>query len=320
VYNTDDTDLLIVAVKQGQLPPLSDRLFSTPAMKAELARVGIASPTDISSRFLGNRNLLLPLVNSSGVPANSDYFPYVDLHAAKARIMKRNAVEFTALETLPIPFFDLLRGATHDRGSTLPSPQGTTARDTMAAEAVALREAIESGRFDDLEPRVAGLILALQSSREACAAPAVRRAWLTAAYHVAAETSAPLSVSEQQRMWDNIAQRPCAAMLDPGDRRMLALLRAVSVRDAAGIAQLGTELFASKYEFAEPVQMQFTVLATAAAEIALNRSDAALQMIADNGGRTTKTAVTALALRWMAAIATAQTAGGQAQYARSEAR
>src|SRR6185436_5591726 len=86
VYNADDSNILIVATRSGVLPRSASRAFASSALQAELARVGLHRPEDIESRFLGDKKLLMPLLNASTAPPNSAYFPFVDLHAARARI------------------------------------------------------------------------------------------------------------------------------------------------------------------------------------------------------------------------------------------
>ena len=306
IYSTDDTDVLIVAVRSGTLPRPDSRPFASQEMRNELARVGIVTVQDIESRFLGNRKLLTPLVMESGVPANSDYFPYVDLHAARARILKLNAIEFTGLQTLPVPFFELLEGVAHQRASTTPSSNPMSGRDSMGAAAVELRRAVMTSQYDGLEPDATRLLLTLHSSIDDCAKPAIRRAWLASAHYVAAQTSAPLSAKELQPMWDTIEKTPCAEMLAPQDREMLSLLRAVALREVAKVAATGSGLFAGNYDFAEPAQMSFALLATAASAVGTNRPGTAIDVIQANAGRISHTPTLTLAIKWLAAIALAQ--------------
>jgi hypothetical protein len=146
IYNADDTNLLIVALRTGTLPKPDAKLFASAAMRAELARVGIDSTQSIDARYLGNKRLLMPLLQASGVPENSDYFPYVDLNAPRARILKRNAAQFAGLATLSVPFFELLTGAGDVRERTAFSPNAYSSRDVMVGQATALRDGWESSK------------------------------------------------------------------------------------------------------------------------------------------------------------------------------
>jgi predicted membrane-bound spermidine synthase len=303
LYNTGNSDLLLVATRSGTLPRIDSRVFEIPGLRAELARLGVSTPEHIASRFLGNKKLLMPLLAESGVPANSDYFPYVDIHAARARFLRRSASEIVDLETLPLPFFELLAGAATERSDTQPSVKPASSRDEMGVEAVALRRALETGQYDRLDAPTARVLYALQVPKEQCSTPAMQRTWLASVYHLAASTNAPLSGAELKSMWDRIAALPCAGALSSDDRRMFSFLQYVAQRDVQSAASTGTELFAGGYAFAEPAQMSFAMMATAASDIALNQPAAALEVIRENNGRVSETPSSALAVRWLIALA-----------------
>jgi predicted membrane-bound spermidine synthase len=303
VFNADDSNLLIVAVKGGHLPRLDAQLFAHPGLRAELARVGIESIQAIESRYLGNKELLLSLLHSSGVPANSDYFPFVDLNAPRARFLRRDASEYSGLVALPIPLFDLIEATAPARAVTVPSVRGMSFRDLLAQEATALRDAIMSSSYDALKPETTMIVMALNSPRDRCASAAVRRAWLDAAYYVGARTSAALSPHELEPMWDRIAGSPCAALLPDADSRVLTLLRSIALRDIASVAATGESLFASDYKFTRLDHVYTALLATAAGEIAVGRPADASALIRKFGSGAAQDPTVAFALRWLSAIA-----------------
>jgi predicted membrane-bound spermidine synthase len=306
IYNADDTNLLIVAVRSGILPPPNAKLFASPAMREELARVGIESVQNIEQRYLGNKRLLQPLLQASGVPANSDYFPYVDLNAPRARILKRNAAQFSGLTTLPVPFFELLTGEERPRERTVAGHRSFSSRDTLVSQATVLRDSWEASEYDHVNPNAARAFLTLNSSTDECQKAGVRRAWLDSAYELGARTNAALSSSELRVIWNRLGTTPCARALSPPDRKMFELLRAVALRDAAGVASTGAELFASDYQFNEPGHRSLALVATAASAVATNKPQDALALIGKNAPNTAKTPSQALALRWVTAMAAAE--------------
>lgn len=108
LYHADDGNIIIVATRSGKVGIPGGRIFENAATHAELQRVGLLTLRDVQARFIAGRDLMLPLALSYRVPANSDYFPYVDLNAIRARITQRNAVELPMLTALPVPLMDLL--------------------------------------------------------------------------------------------------------------------------------------------------------------------------------------------------------------------
>jgi hypothetical protein len=312
IYNADDTNLLIVALRTGTLPKPDAKLFASAAMRAELARVGIDSTQSIDARYLGNKRLLMPLLQASGVPENSDYFPYVDLNAPRARILKRNAAQFAGLATLSVPFFELLTGAGDVRERTAFSPNAYSSRDVMVGQATALRDGWESSKYDHLTAEAARAFLTLYSSTEQCRSEAVRRAWLDSAHYIAAATNSPLSSAELRVIWDRLDSTPCAGQLSPPDKEIFALLRAIALRDVATVAATGGKIFASGYKFDSSSLQAQALVATAASNVAINKPGEALALIEKNAKEIPQTPSQALALRWIVCIAAVQLTGDAA--------
>jgi spermidine synthase len=109
------TNILIVARRGGTIGEPEEVQFSQPEARAQLAHVGIASVDDVRSRWIGNKALLDPYFRRSAAPINSDYFPFIDDEAPKARFMGLDAYELIQLNgtTLPIP--ELLAGRDPER-------------------------------------------------------------------------------------------------------------------------------------------------------------------------------------------------------------
>jgi spermidine synthase len=313
IYNADDSNLLIVAVKTGRLPKPDARLFASPGVRSELARVGVESVRDIDGRYLGNKELLLPLVRSFGVPANSDYFPFVDLNAARARFLRSDAGEYPGLLTLPVPLFDLLDATRHTNGRTSASLHGMSYLDLVTNAATKLRDALETSRYDALPPESARIVLALQSPKDRCAQAAVQRTWLDSAYYVAANTNLALNPGELEPIWRGIKSTPCAIALAHSDAQMLSLLSAIAARDTAAVASVGGAMFSANYKFDKPEEMYTALLATAAGKIAVKKPSDALALIREHAVDAQPGPSLALALRWLSAIASQPAAAGGAQ-------
>ena len=320
IYNADDANLLIVAVRSGALPKPDSKLFASEAMRAELARVGLGSMQSIDSRYLGNKRLLMPLLQASGVPANSDYFPFVDLNAPRARILKRNAAQFAALASMPLSFFELLTGVEQPRERTVSSANAYSSRDTIVRRATAMRNGWENSQYDHLDTQAARAFLTLYSSKDECQKDAVQRAWLDSAFYLGVQTNAALSSSELRVIWDRLGATPCASALSAQDEKMFLLLKAVALRDVEGVATLGAELFASDYRFNEAGHLALALVATAASQVATNKPVEALALINKSAARTSQTPAQALALRWISAVAAAELNPDQASGALARAR
>ncbi|HJS21255.1 MAG TPA: hypothetical protein VJ764_01245, partial [Steroidobacteraceae bacterium] len=220
-----------------------------------------------------------------------------------------NAAQFTLVGTMPVPFFELLTGTEHQRERTFFSPNASSSREIMVGPATALRDAWETSMYDHLSAAGARTFLTLYSPKDECSKPGVRRAWLDSAYYIASNTNVALGSNELRVIWDRLAATPCAQQLSKQDREMFALLRAVAVRDVERVASTGAALFAADYDFADSAYRPLALISTAAAQIALDEPHEALALIDKNAERTPQTAAQALALHWLAAIATADIDG-----------
>jgi predicted membrane-bound spermidine synthase len=242
IYNTDDLDILIIATRGAALRAGDDQLLQSQELRAELNRVGVQSVADIQSRKIGDNLTIGPLLRTLPVPANSDFYPFVDLNAPRLRYMRENALELPALTLLPIPFLELLDGGA-PRGSTAePSPSSVLVRDRLVRRALEIRRAVSSGSLDNLDPQGAAYVAHIDTSAERCAAPDVQDAWTTAVRNISDYTAAYLTAGELEEIWNKVLSSPCYRKVDEEQRSWADLLTAIARRNAPEIVKFGTVL------------------------------------------------------------------------------
>ena len=108
LYASNNSDILILASAEPLPLSVSGNYFQQAPIQHSLAKVGINNKRDIQNRFLGDQRLFRPLLDEQTVQTNSDYFPYLDLNAEKARFLRLNARELTEYRTLPFPLIRYL--------------------------------------------------------------------------------------------------------------------------------------------------------------------------------------------------------------------
>jgi hypothetical protein len=108
IYNTDNTDILIVAKHTGSLATPDFAKIVAGALKHDLARVGLRTASDFVVRNTGAKPLLESLVAHAVVPKNSDFYPFLDLHAGRARFRSENAALFYAWSVSGLPILEVL--------------------------------------------------------------------------------------------------------------------------------------------------------------------------------------------------------------------
>jgi spermidine synthase len=103
IYATNNFDILIVARLKGRISNINSRIFEHEEMRSTLSNVSINSIQDFDIRYLANKQLLEPILQVAPVAENSDFFPYLDLYAPRARFMGESVTMLIDLKMSPLP-------------------------------------------------------------------------------------------------------------------------------------------------------------------------------------------------------------------------
>lgn len=302
LYNADDSNILIVATRGTSLPEPTAALIGDGPLRTELAYVGIDSVLDIRRRRIGDERTIGPLVASHPAPANSDYFPFVDLNAPRLRFMRRNAIELPSLLAAPVPVIDLLAADALPVAPTRPPAGNFLYADALLRQALAVRDALVSGQLEGLDPGLVTQLVALSAPREQCGNTSVQYSWQSAARVIADSTTPYLNAVDVEKMWQRIQASPCYREV-PGPHKAWAdLLAAVARRDRPGIVATGTLLLQQQQRPASD-ERDYLVTAVAAAQIHLGNIAQARVLLETNWNSLQHASSLQLSLRQLLAIA-----------------
>ncbi|HEY6838281.1 MAG TPA: fused MFS/spermidine synthase, partial [Geobacteraceae bacterium] len=109
-YAPNDADLLLVARNGGPVGDLVTSICGLPEISRALHWVRIDNVQDLEIRRIGTRETLARLVAGYAVRPNSDYYPVLDLRAARSRFLNTSAVELQLLSHDPLPATEMLTG------------------------------------------------------------------------------------------------------------------------------------------------------------------------------------------------------------------
>ncbi|MSQ53641.1 MAG: spermidine synthase [Betaproteobacteria bacterium] len=264
IYATTNGDLLIVG---GEPETLSRPLFditSVPGVADELRRVQVHTLGDLQMRRIGGRKTLEPFFASFEVPANSDYAPYLDLHASKYRFLQKYAGEVTELGGTDMPVIAMLEGRTADwivgpslRGGEFFEKIDTLrnaryARDFIFGKAIRPPDGIPGSLQKDLE------IAKLQAGD--CRDTERIDLWFHSLLQLARTMTPLLPVVDASAMWNRIASPPCQLRLTESQAAWLELFRAVARRDAPVMASLAEKLLDARFGHSN-AQSRYLVIA-----------------------------------------------------------
>ncbi len=283
-YTANNVDLIIVAKNGGTLPPLSAAVFQHPRLAAELARIQIKSVADLELHRVGGKRALQPYFDSFPIAANSDFFPVLDLNAAKARFMGASVTDaITNLAMTPVPALEMLGGEA-GRGSVTGAARPWLRKAGLTQQALAIRAYLLEGRHEQLvrvplisrsnAQLVRMLAIECANSRNAVSADQL--------YEIAVALVPFLTRDELRGVWDKLQTSPCAARLGEPQRTWLALFAAVSERDAGSMVQLAEKLLRQ-----DAARKDFLLGAAITGHLALDEHDKAIKLWKEFAGSIT---------------------------------
>lgn len=244
IYLTDDSNILIVAIKGGKLPHLSQDIFKLGSMAQELDRVGIRTLDDLALRRLGTAAMLSPMLAALGAPINSDYYPYVELNAPQARFLRQEAIEFPMLGTYPLPLIEMLdsQGFTWNIEHLTPTNSWRYKKVKVAQE---VRTALLGMPLQDSV--VADRVIIWQERLGSCTTNNPEEA-LSAMHEIALATLAHLDKKNLEALW----QRPGWLSCDSARvMSRLAVYQAVARRNASAMLAVAEAALSDKQESIE---------------------------------------------------------------------
>ena len=138
VYETGNGNLLILAAAAGVVGDHAERLFAMRAIPALMSRIDIHSPADLRVRRLGDNRFLMPLFASYPLPANSDFYPVLDLGSASRRYLDASADQLTVLSRAATPLKEIFGQPPAERSgiSVTPHTRSKTLRALSDARSV----------------------------------------------------------------------------------------------------------------------------------------------------------------------------------------
>lgn len=245
-YTTNGADLLFV-VSERPLPQMDDARLRSGVLAAELPRVGLHGPSDFKLRYIGDRSTLEAFVALYGAVPHSDFLPVVALHAPRARFTGSSVRFFLDLMRPGMPVLDITGGreapGLDDTVDQLTG--GTGAVDYWRARHV--RDAMLSGRFDDLRQSEAAVVEHVETLRRVSSEQVPESGvteWLQAAVVVSDYSIGYLAPSGSVGLWSDPTWIDVSIQPDPV-RLVMEAYAAAAARDgarmrSAGLAALGS--------------------------------------------------------------------------------
>lgn len=232
------SDLLIVASKDRALLEPSLAPFREPLIAADLAALSLRSAFDLRDRRVLRKSTLQALFSTSRTPTNSDYFPYVDVHAAAARFRNSTVPELVSLNRGPLPIVDLIEHlppitVSPGQRPSLPANPTHMNRARAATDILDFLAAAKSGNAlaqpSALAPRT-GIAAYRAIFRECVPEPLVAAMWDDVVGLAVTVNQLPDREALRQ-FWGDTGASGCLSRLPAKYRGWIALFDAIGTRD-----------------------------------------------------------------------------------------
>ena len=249
VYAANNNDMIIMARNKLPLGTPSERVFRSPALAGELARVRVRGVQDLQLRFIGNKTYLDPLMNSYDIAFNSDYYPVLDLKAIKARFLQRDAMKIITLVDDPVNLFEVLNKQQLPLMQTRITPSRFYYPADLAYAATMVRDFLLNNtvhrQFHKLPEIMKQSVMGLRAMMSDCNVLSNEQAILMSLDYVAKATVPYLTEAELSGMWGKIKSSSCADRFPDLITKRLDLNIALANSDLPAIADISKELLAS---------------------------------------------------------------------------
>ncbi|MEN5427514.1 fused MFS/spermidine synthase [Stenotrophomonas pennii] len=238
-YLANDSDLIIVATPKGKLPELNAGVFEYPALRAELARVGVHGLDDLRDTYAIGDAALRAYPALYPYPRHSDYFPVLTLRAPVARFQQGHVRDVESIMTAPWPMTRAWGG---------PEPRVPPAEGAQLNLQVLQRRStayLLSQRLQHGADLPGGgdhaLADALRALGERCELEITPLETAGLVFFLAGETVPFLAPAEREALWVRPTWRPCP-LRDPTVIDALALVSAAATDDHAQVLESGQRL------------------------------------------------------------------------------
>jgi hypothetical protein len=243
--------------------------------------VHVLTAGDLDARYLGSRATLEPLFESYGARANSDYFPVLDLNAARHRFTERSATGVVAMMNAPVPVLELLEPGFARRPMN-PLHQGAYSFERIenarqARYAVDFLVRLVPPVPQDIPPQLQKDLEVVQLRLLGCREARRFDVWLHSLLRIAKQVNGALPAAAASTLWSRIAGAACVRSLHEFQRRWIALFQAVGARDARAMASLAAALLERSTNLGADAR-EYLLMAGMSGALAARRPDQAMDL------------------------------------------
>ena len=242
VYSPIDGDILIVAWKNTRPREPDTALLALPGLKAEFTRVGVEGMPDLEALRIGGRAVLAPLMASIPAPENSDYYPFLDSRAARARVATTTGATLDVTRLGALPLVALLERRELPYTETRMSKYAYTTKGASMNNAQALFQMLMNLK-SETQPLTNNRIHLTVLNAFCSRSTAVHRDDALSAFIDLIEATVPyLTAAESRQILTQLKQGNCLARIGSNVETYATLLAHALDRNGTDMRQTGERL------------------------------------------------------------------------------
>ena len=256
IYNTDDSNIIILASDNSNLRNIDNRFLSNNKALKLLSRIQINSSDSFYARHIGNKKLLDPLLNSYNTKVASDYYPTLTYDAAKSLFLKNDAISFTSFHSYPIPINQILMGSFPIETFNVQNEvYFQKSRDINTAKNI-LNDILNEPNNKQFNHKRYGHNLSyslklFSSQLFHCSikSDSDDGIIIKTAYELAVATTPYLGKNDLTKLWNKVHNTPCYKSLNGITRSWLKLHSEIATQDFKGALGSSTQLLDSRSHY-----------------------------------------------------------------------
>ncbi len=231
VYLTNTADMLLLAPAANAIGPLDLGRLGQGDLRAELARVGLATEADYRLRRIGGGDVLRAYVNLWGDAGHSDFHPDVALNAPRSRFKQEQAGLLPLLVDNGLPVLDQLDGRSPPARSETVRPSLHSRFYLARAQAITLVDTLSATTGNSADQPIPDALARLLALSSTPIAPDDLPEWSALVAGAAAASIGHLPAEDLQDAW--ITPRWVGEGQPDAVRAVLAVYAAAAARDAS---------------------------------------------------------------------------------------
>jgi spermidine synthase len=297
VYIADPFDILVVATRNAGLGAPNGRIFAHPELQQRLAHIYVNSADDVRTRRLGGKALLDPFFATSLAPVNSDYFPFMDNRAARARFLALTAPEPMQILTTELPINEMLTIASPE-----PAWTALTSRNPFGRSKgqLIVRSVIE-GIDDDALAQAREPVALARLGAQDCGAQAPKL-WQSSWINVGRFVARYLDRDKAPVFWGKIVPPRCRERLGTDAQLWYRLLYAVGSRDSSAMVDHAAALLGRATPDSPESGTLYVAAALMLGHLARQEPEQAREVFEELPKRLPPGSQPSLEIRWLEAI------------------